>query len=223
MSQQFALAIVMVLAIASVGSPAFGQQVKLYTDPVRFDNLAKAPAIPIPDSQRAFPGTNCGPGDRGPTGSGQSVVIPFGTNHLTITAAQGNGLCIFDGGTMIFGSFTGSLDNIQPNFMTANTIVGNGPKDLQFVFATPVQAVAFRLLTNNVAQEVATFKDAAGNVIDVVDIAPFTPRNDRVFVGFISRRPIKDVVMVINIGILPAGQNEGIDAIKVAETVSSDN
>jgi hypothetical protein len=219
MPKQLTFAVITMSVLVSIGSPAMGQ-VQVVGDPALFDRLAQAPAIPIPDSQRAFPGTNCGPGDRGPTGSGQSVVIPFGTNQLTITAAQGNGLCIFDGGTMILGSFTGSLDNTQPNFMTANTIVGNGQKDLRFVFASPVQAVGFRLLTNNVAQEVATFKDVAGNIIDVVDIDRFTPRNDRVFVGFIARKPIKEVVMVINIGILPAGQNEGIDAIKVAETAS---
>ena len=102
--------------------------------------------------------------------------------------------------------------------MTANTIVGNGPDDLRFVFDRPVQAVTFRFLTNNTAHEVATLKHGGGNIIDAVDIDRFTPRNDRAFVGFISRSPIKEIVMVINIGNPP--QNEGIDAIKVAETVS---
>lgn len=51
-----------------------------------------------------------------------------------------------------------------------------------------------------------------------VNIDRFTPRNDRAFVGFISKKSIKEIVMVINRGIEPVGQNEGIDAIKVAET-----
>jgi hypothetical protein len=65
---------------------------------------------------------------------------------------------------------------------------------------------------------VATFKDSAGNIIDVVDIDRFTPRNDRAFVGFISRVPFKEVYLAINVG--NPGQNEGIQAIKIAETVA---
>jgi hypothetical protein len=179
--------------------------------------LAQAPAVPIPDSQRAFPGTNCGSGDRGPTGSGPSVQIPFGTNAVTITGGNGFPLCIFDGGTMIV-SASGGLDNTQPNFMTANTIVQDTLKDLRLVFDRPVQAVAFWLLTNNTAQEVATFKDVGGNVIDSLDMDRFTPRNDRAFVGFISRKPFKEIYLAINVG--TPGQNEGLQAIKIAETVA---
>jgi hypothetical protein len=90
MSKQLAFATFAMLLLVAVGSPAMGQQVQVYNDPVRFDIQAKAPAIPIPDSQRAFPGTSCGTGDRGPTGSGPSVQIPFGLNSVTITG--GNGL-----------------------------------------------------------------------------------------------------------------------------------
>lgn len=218
MSKQFVSAIFAILLLTSVGSPAMGQQVQVYSDPVRFDIQAKAPAIPIPDSQRAFPGTQCGSGDRGSTGSGPSVQIPFGLNSVTITGGNGLNLCIFDGGTMIF-SANGGLDNTQPNFMTANTIVQDTLKDLRFVFNQPVQAVAFWLLTNNTAREVATFKDSTGIVFSTVDIDRFTPRNDRVFVGFISKKPFKEVYLAINAGTPP--QNEGVQAIKVGETASA--
>ena len=122
MIKQVGIAIFAMLIIVLVGNPVMAQQVQVYSDPVRFDILAKAPAIPIPDSQRAFPGTSCGSGDRGPTGSGPSVQIPFGLNSVTIMGGNGSNLCTFDGGTMIF-SANGGLDNTQPNFMTANTIV----------------------------------------------------------------------------------------------------
>jgi hypothetical protein len=147
------------------------------------------------------------------------VQIPFGTNSVTITGGNGFNLCIFDGGTMIF-SASGGLDNIQPNFMTANTVVQDTLKDLRLVFNRPVTAVAFWLLTNNIASEVATFKDAAGNVFGTVNIDRFTPRNDRAFVGFVSRKPIKEVYLAINAGTPP--QNEGIQAIKVSETLATD-
>jgi hypothetical protein len=62
MSKQLAFATFAMLLLVAVGSPAMGQQVQVYNDPVRFDIQAKAPAIPIPDSQRAFPGTSCGTG-----------------------------------------------------------------------------------------------------------------------------------------------------------------
>ena len=215
MSKSFTFATVTALLFVSVGSPAMGGEVYVFGNPARFDRLAQAPAVPIPDSQTAFPGTNCGIGDRGPTGAGPSVQIPFGTNNVTITGGNGPNfnLCIFDGGTMIFPS-----TNTQPNFMTGNTIVEDTLKDLRLVFLNPVQAVAFWFLTNNTAKEVATFRDVGGNVIDVVDIDRFTPRNDRAFVGFISRTPIKEVYLAINVG--NPGQNEGIQAIKIAETVA---
>lgn len=216
MSKQFMFAVMTAWLLVSVASPVMAE-VYAFRDPVRFDRLAQAPAVPIPDSQTAFPGTNCGIGDRGPTGAGLSVHIPFGTNNVTITGGNGYPLCIFDGGTMIF-SVSGDLTNTQPNFMTANTIVQDTLKDLRLVFDRPVQAVAFWFLTNNAAKEVATFKDVGGNVIDVVDIDRFTPRNDRAFVGFISRAPIKEIYLAINVG--NPGQNEGIQAIKIAETVA---
>lgn len=212
MSKQFAFAGMTAMLLVSIASPVMAE-VHAFRDPVRFDRLAQAPAVPIPDSQTAFPGTNCGIGDRGPTGTGPSVQIPFGTNSLTITGGNGFPLCIFDGGTMIFPP-----TNTQPNFMTGNTIVQDTLKDLRLVFDRPVQAVAFWFLTNNAAQEIATFKDVAGNILDTVNIDRFTPRNDRAFVGFISRTPIKEIYLAINVG--TPGQNEGIQAIKVAETVA---
>jgi hypothetical protein len=143
------------------------------------------------------------------------VVIPFGVNRVTITSAQGNGLCIFDGGTMIFSL----SDNTQPNFMTANTIVGDGEDDFLFVFDNPVYAIGLTLLTNNIARETITFLGMQGNVIDVLNIDRFTPRNDRVFVGFASRIPIKSVRLDTADGAI---QNEGVQAIKVGETVPGD-
>lgn len=192
--------------------------VRVTPDPARFDRVTGAAAISIPDSQRAFPGTSCGSGDRGPTGSGSSVVIPFGSNRATITGAQGNGLCIFDGGTMIL-SLSNGLDNTQPNFMTANTIVGDGEDDFLMVFEKPVYAVGLTLLSNKTAREVVTFKDQLGNVIDVINIDRFTPRNERVFLGFVSPIPIKSLLLDTADG---STQNEGVQAIKIGETPPSD-
>ena len=216
MSKSFTFAAMTALLLVSVSSPAMAE-VYVFGNPARFDRLAQAPAVPIPDSQTAFPGTNCGLGDRGLTGAGYTVVIPFGTNNNSVTITGGSGpeytLCIFDGGTLILPP-----TNTQPNFMTANTIVEDTLKDLRLVFLHPVQAVAFTFLTNNTAKEVATFRDVAGNIIDTVDIDRFTPRNDRAFVGFISRTPIHQIDLTINVG--NPGQNEGIQAIKIAETVT---
>jgi hypothetical protein len=216
MSKSFAAAVLTALLLVSVGSPAMAE-VYVFGNPARFDRFAQAPAVPIPHSALAFPGTTCGGGDRGPTGSGPSVNLPIGTNCVTITGGNGYNLCIFDGGTMIF-SVRGELTNTQPNFMTANTIVQDTLKDLRLVFDRPVQAVAFTFLTNNAAHEVATFKDVGGNIIDTVNVDRFTPRNVRAFVDFISRMPIKEIYLAIDVG--TPGQNEGIQAIKVSETVS---
>ena len=97
----FALALLFFFSDVLSSATALAQ-VKVETDAAKFDRQTAAAAAPIPDSQTAFPGTDCGAGDRGPTGSGVSVTIPFDTNSLTVTGAQGNSLCIFDGGTMIF-------------------------------------------------------------------------------------------------------------------------
>lgn len=220
-SQAVCCCILLGLAVLFPVSETFAQlrtTVRVTPDPARFDRLTAAAAIPIPDSQQAFPGTNCGAGDRGPTGSGPKVEIPFGTNRLTITGAQGNGLCIFDGGTMIF-SVSGGLNNTQPNFMTANTIVGNGEDDFLMVFDNPVFAIGLTLLTNKTAREVVTFKDQLGNVIEVINIDRLTPRNERVFLGFASPIPIKSVHLDSADG---ATQNEGVQAIKVGETLPGD-
>ena len=205
--------IISAIGVLSLLAPHTGNaKVQVVTDSAKFDRMTGAPAVPIPDSQTAFPSTNCGSGDRGPTGSGAQVVLPFDTNQVTITRASGGTLCIFDGGTMIFPP-----TNTQPNFMTANTIVANGEDDFELVFSTPVHAVAFRLLTNSAAQEVVTFRDQFGGTIAVVDIDRHTPRNERVFIGFISRdTPIKTIVLDTMNG---AVQNEGFDQLKVAEVL----
>jgi len=48
MIKQVGIAIFAMLIIVLVGNPVMAQQVQVYSDPVRFDILAKAPAIPIP-------------------------------------------------------------------------------------------------------------------------------------------------------------------------------
>jgi hypothetical protein len=82
MSKQFTFAVMTALLLVSVGSPAM-REVYVFGNPARFDRLAQAPAVPIPDSQTAFPGTNCGIGDRGPTGAGPSVQIRSQNTHLS--------------------------------------------------------------------------------------------------------------------------------------------
>ncbi len=204
-------ALIILMTALSMAAPAIAQ-VKVETDAAKFDRQTAAVAVPIPDSQTAFPGTDCGIGDRGPTGTGPNVTIAFDSNSLTVEGNGGNNLCIFDGGTMIC-----PLTNTQPNFMTANTFVGNGEDDFLITFSTPVHAVAFRLLTNDVADEVVTLLDEFDGIIAVVDIDRLTPRNTRVFIGFISRAtPIKSLVIDTVNG---AVQNTGFDQIKVAETL----
>jgi hypothetical protein len=207
-------AVILIVTSALASAAEAFAQVKVETDPARFDRKTGAVGIPIPDSQTAFPGTNCGFPERGaPLGRGPSVQIPFGTNRVVITqaVADSSSLCIFDGGAMIISPI-----NTLPNFMTANTIVGNGEDDFLLVFDFPVQAVAFRLLTNRFATEKVTLKDAAGNILAVVDIDRFTPRNDRVFIGFISSVPFTSLLLDTEDG---GVQNEGFDALKVAETL----
>jgi hypothetical protein len=189
-------------------------QVRVVTDSVLFDRDTGAAAIPIPASQKAFPAVPCGFGDRGPTGKGPSVQIPFGTNRVVISQAVtgSSSLCIFDGGTMILSAL-----NTLPNFMTANPIIGNGEDDFLLVFDSPVKAVSLQLLTNRFAKERVTFKDQADATIGVVDIDHLTPRNERVFVGFISKTPFKSMLIETEGG---AVQNEGFDALKVAETLA---
>ena len=109
--------------------------------------------------------------------------------------------------------------NTLPNFMIANTIVGNGEDDFLLVFDREVFAVGFTLLTNKAAHEIVTFMGLGGNVIDTINIDRFTPRNDRVFVGFMSRIPIKSILIDTAEGAVP---NEGIEAIKIAETMPED-
>lgn len=191
-------------------------QVRVVTDSVLFDRDTGAAAILIPASHLAFPAVPCGFGDRGATGKGPSVPIPFGTNRVVISQAVtgSSSLCIFDGGTLILSA----VNNTLPSFMTANTIVGNREDDFLLVFDSPVKAVSLQLLTNRFAKERVTFKDQADAIIGVVDIDHLTPRNERVFVGFISKTPFKSMLIDTEGG---AVQNEGFDALKVAETLAA--
>ena len=97
--------------------------------------------------------------------------------------------------------------------MIANTIVGNGVDDYLLAFNLPVQATGFRFLTNFRADELLTFRDEFGSVIQVVDIDGYTLTNVRVFVGFSSLVPIGSVVIDTVDGNV---QNEGFDQLYVA-------
>lgn len=190
-------------------SPAIAQ-VTVYPDQIQFELATGAVLVPIPGSQTAFPGTNCGPGDTGPTGRGQTVEIVFDSNKVIVTGAAGNDLCIFDEGTTI------NTPNTDPNVMLANTIVANGQDDFLLVFDHPIYAVGFRFLTNREASETVTFKGPAGNTISTENLDALTPPNSRPFVGFKSTTPIKSVTINTAGG---STQNEGFDALKVADTV----
>ena len=80
--------------------------------------------------------------------------------------------------------------------------------------------MSLQLLTNRVAMEQVTLKDEGGATIAAVDIDRLTPRNERVFIGFISRVPFKSVLLDTEDREDGAAQNEGFDAIKVAESLS---
>lgn len=189
-------------------TPSAMAQVTVYSDPIQFELATGAVLVPIPDSQTAFPGTNCGSGDTGPTGAGSTVQIVFNSNRVTITGAAGNNLCIFDAGTII------NSGNTNPSTMLANTIVGNGEDDFLLVFDEPVFAVGFRFLTNNQANETVTLKDGAGNTLFTQNIDVLTPPNARPFVGFASQTPFKSMIIDTTGG---AVENEGFDALRVAE------
>lgn len=212
MSQACTLAVITVSLLLSLSSPARGE-VYIVGHPAHFDLFEQAPAIPIPHAGMAFPGATCGTGDRGPRGVGSMAIIPFGANSVTITGGTGSPLCLFDGGMTLL-----PYNGDRPNSMPPNIPVQDRVKDVHLAFHHPVQAVAFWLLTGNEAREVATFKDAAGKIIDKRDIHRFTLRNGRAFVGFVSRIPFTDIELSIPVG--QPGQNQGIQAMRIAETVA---
>lgn len=217
MSHPCTVAVITAWLLVSVGSPATGEVYIIFGNQARFDLFAQAPAIPILHPGIAFPGTTCGTGDRGSRGSWSSVIVPFGTNSVTITGGKGSPLCLFGGSTGIIQSKDDQA-NIQPTVLPASTMEQDTVKDLQFLFHHPVQAVAFWLLTGHAAREVAIFTDAAGNRIDQADIHRFTLRNDPAVVGFVSRTPFTKIELAIDVG--QPGPNEGIQAMRIAETVA---
>jgi hypothetical protein len=200
-------------ALTALVTPDDALAITLFTDASVFQAHTGAITIPIPRSAVAFPGTLCGAGDIGPTGIGPSVTMGFSSSSVTISGAGGNDLCIFDAGTVIrpFG-------NTVPDTMVANTIVGNGEDDFLLTFNDPIQAIGLRLLTNFLADETVTFRDADGHIIETVDIDPLTPTNARVFVGFASSVPFKTVLLDTDDG---DSQNEGIEGIMAAAQIPS--
>jgi hypothetical protein len=102
--------------------------------------------------------------------------------------------------------------------MIGNTIVGNGPDDYALLFASSVNSVGFRLLTNNAAQENVSLFDAGGGLIANVNIDALTEPNSRQFVGFASPVPIRSLQITTQNG---AVQNEGIDLLEVGGDASA--
>ena len=181
----FAASLVVTVLMSS-GNRAVAQ-VTVFTDPIQFALVTGAVDAPIPPSQTAFPDALCGGGPPG-SGIGTSVHTLFDTNWVTVTNPVTGVLCIFDKDYDV-----GEPNNTDPQVMLANTIVGNGEDDFLVVFDRPVLAVGFRFLTNKFHQELLTFKDEQGNIIGTpVDIAPLTPPNAHVFVGFLSTTRISE-------------------------------
>lgn len=163
-----------------------------------------ATTVAIPDSATAFPNTSCGYNN---TGEGVNVVMAFDSNVVDVRRVQGPSVCVYDVGVVSPPTET------DPSVTVANTILGNGEDDYILTFNSPVQAIGFRFLTNNVAREVLTFRDATGSVIQTIDIDAYTPTNVLVFVGFGSLVPIGSLVIDTDGG---ARQNEGFDQLYAA-------
>jgi Thrombospondin type 3 repeat len=190
--------------------------VLVFSSKDQFTEATGALIVPIPNSEEIFPGTSCGVGFE-PTGSdfaaNAQINIDFDSNVLSLRQDLTNpgnssiGLCIFDE--------TFSNTSINPSVMIANTIVGNGEDDYFLAFETPVHAFGFRILTNNVAEEIITLWDEEENVIEIIDIDHLTPLNTRQFVGFKSPTPIGALLIDTLNG---WSQNEAIDEIIIAQT-----
>ena len=144
------------------------------------------------------------------TGRGLSVTMGFGANSVTVSGALGNALCIFDKGAVITPA------NTIPDAMFANTIVVNGEDDFRLVFAEPISAIGFRLLTNNLAQEIASFYDANGLLVGSANIDKFTDPNVRQFIGVFSTKAFSSLVIDTNNGAL---QNEVFARILIGTRV----
>ncbi len=98
--------------------------------------------------------------------------------------------------------------------MIANTIVGNGEDDYLLQFDQPVTAMGIRLLTNSVAHQTFTFRDATNDIIDFVDTVMTS--NTREFIGFTSETAIASVLIDTDFG---AVQNEGFDFLEAGSAV----
>lgn len=197
----------LVVATTFVGtfcSDAAASPVTVYSDRTVFETATAATALPLPSWSDVFT-LSCG-SPFGQTGAGPSVSIPFGINSVTVTDPATGGLCIFDNGAVLPAA------NTDPTVMIANTIVGNGEDDYLLAFSQPVWAVGFRLLTNNMASESVTLRDASNALIATVDVDALTGTNTRQFLGFLSTVPIGSVFIDTQGG---AVQNEGFDFLEV--------
>ena len=63
------------LFVLKYSSHSVFAQVTVFNDQAQFELTTGAMMVPIPDSQTAFPATQCGVGDIGPTGIGGQVDI----------------------------------------------------------------------------------------------------------------------------------------------------
>ena len=186
---------------------AYAGPITLYTNQAAFEAATGAIQVPIPSWASVYSAT-CG-SPIGQTGSGGPVSMTFDSNVLTMSAAMDplNAGCIFDAGAVI------PSGNTVPDTMIANTFVANGEDDYVLAFDQPVGAVGFRLLTNNVAYETVTFRNAENEVIDVVNVSDYTSPNTRQFLGFKSHVPVTSVFIDTSGGDI---QNEGIDLLEAS-------
>ena len=205
--RSFISAILVIFSVGLALPGVTGATVITFTNETAFTAVFKPVEIAIPDSATAFPSEMCG---QSMTGSGLSVTMGFGANSVTVSAAPGNGLCIFDKGAVI------TPTNTIPDTMIANTIVANGEDDFRLVFMEPISAIGFRLLTNNLAQEIASFYDANGLLVGNANIDKFTDPNVRQFIGVFSTKAFSSLVIDTNNGAL---QNEGFDRILIGTRV----
>jgi hypothetical protein len=178
-----------------------------FTNETAFTAVFNPIELSIPGAAIAFPSTSCG---QAMTGIGSSITLGFGTNSVTVTGALGNALCIFDNGAVITPA------NTIPDTMVTNTIVGNGEDDFRLVFAEPISAIGFGLLTNNLAQEIVSFYDAKGILVGSANIDQFTDPNSRQFIGLFSTTAFSSLVIDTING---AVQNEGIERVLIGTRV----
>lgn len=201
--------ILFLLVLLVAAAPAGAGPVVIYLSQSAFEANTTTTPVSIPDSATGFPHSSCG-APIGQTGEGLLLNLPFGTNHAVVTDfAPGTDLCIFDAGAIIVPT-----GNTIPDLMIANTIVGNGEDDYLLQFDQPVTAMGIRLLTNSVAHQTFTFRDATNDIIDFVDTVMTS--NTREFIGFTSETAIASVLIDTDFG---AVQNEGFDFLEAGSAV----